>query len=154
MSAVENSGRIGGWLERNHKTIEKDEKNSETYHVFIIQEKSLLKSANDTKLDIAVNIPIGPVILQFTGWVDTATFDVLIDVDVKIPFLPAVRIGELKGNLKAGISITFGVAGITGEITLYLQGQCIFVSFTLTVFSKKYTGNFKLFCLPGQQALE
>ncbi|RPD53723.1 hypothetical protein L226DRAFT_531392 [Lentinus tigrinus ALCF2SS1-7] len=140
---------VGKWLERHHVVY--DEKRSgKTYHAFVQGGYPLVGPDPKASYDIEVDVPLGPVILQLRGSINTSTLEADIGLYVKVPFLPAIKLGELSGNLRDGITISVGVPGILeGSVTLYISDDnWLHIKFTLTIFGEEYSADIALFPIP------
>jgi len=72
----------------------------------------------------------------------------VITAFIKVSFFPAVKIGEFKGNLITGITISFKIPKVSGSISLFIQNKALWIKFDLTVFGKHYGATLKILPLP------
>jgi len=72
----------------------------------------------------------------------------VITAYIKLPFLPAIRIGEFKGSLLHGITISVKIPKVSGSISLFVQNKALWIKFDLTVFGKHFGATLKLLPLP------
>ncbi|KAG8921170.1 hypothetical protein FRC02_000409, partial [Tulasnella sp. 418] len=132
--------QLKSWIDGHHREVD-------GVHVFAIAGPPPF-GESDNRWDIDIEIPIGPVILQLVGYIDLSTLDVDIAAYVKIPGLPALKVGELKGNLNDGIEISFDLVIIKGSLRLYIKDKCLWLAYELTVFGTTWSGDIELICLP------
>ncbi|KAK7026030.1 hypothetical protein VNI00_015748 [Paramarasmius palmivorus] len=137
------------WHKDHHRAIEVPrDGGSETYHVFAIAGPPVFGDVKG-RYNIDIEIPIGPIILELKGYIDLGNLDADIYAYIKVPIFGTYQVGELKGNLKTGISISVGIPGIlSGTITLYAKDGWLWIKFSLTIFGKTYTAEFKLIPIP------
>ncbi|KAK7026031.1 hypothetical protein VNI00_015749 [Paramarasmius palmivorus] len=134
------------WLGGNHRvvTLPRSGGGSDVYHVYALAGRPVFGDKKD-RYNVEIDIPLGPVILQLRGYFDLTTLEADISVYVKVPLLPAIKLGEFKGNLRDGITITVGASGIlAGSITLYVKDGWLWIKFSLEVFGQTYDAEFKL----------
>ncbi|THH27616.1 hypothetical protein EUX98_g6577 [Antrodiella citrinella] len=112
--------------------------------------KAGLTAFMDKKKEIQVNadIPVSVVILQLRGPIDLDTLDCDIEAFVKLPLAPALRVGNLKGNLRQGVTTRFSVAQVGGAITLYLKEKRLWIRSEIAFRGKTHNVDVGLIPLP------
>jgi len=63
---------------------------------------------------------------------------------IKLPLLPAIKVGELKGSLLNGITISFKIPKVSGSISLFFNNKALWIKFDLTVFGKHFGATLKV----------
>ena len=68
---------------------------------------------------------------------DTLSIDAIFTA--KISFLPTFTLGQVKGSLKDGVSIEFGINGtLSGKATFYAKNGWLVVDLSATVLGTSY----------------
>lgn len=92
--------------------------------------------------------------VQLKGYLDVTDLAVEINVYAKFPIFPGIFLGQLKGNLNDGVSISFSLPGIAGDVTLFARDGALWIRFSLTVLGETYSAEFELFPIPGKAEIE
>ncbi|KAJ7476720.1 hypothetical protein FB451DRAFT_246737 [Mycena latifolia] len=59
-------------------------------------------------------------------------------LSVRIPILGTYALSDVKGNLKDGISTTFGISILNGNARFYVSNGKLYVDLSAVVFGTKY----------------
>ncbi|TCD67158.1 hypothetical protein EIP91_000443 [Steccherinum ochraceum] len=80
------------------------------------------------------NIPVGPASLQLRGPVYLSSYDCDIAVAIQVlPLTPAIKVGNLKGNLQDGVTTTVKIAKANGSVTLFKREDKLWVRANLLI---------------------
>ncbi|TBU58539.1 hypothetical protein BD310DRAFT_926825 [Dichomitus squalens] len=137
------------WLAGYHRVAST---NGNEYHIFVNGSRPIFSTENDSKVDLDVEIPIGPLILQLRGYIDHIWNDVDIEGYVKVPLLPQIPVGELRGRLTDAIETRPDVPEIMeGFLRLFVSRDRWFtLGFDITIFrGAVYEGTLPVIPLPG-----
>ncbi|KAI0692919.1 hypothetical protein C8T65DRAFT_744934 [Cerioporus squamosus] len=142
-------GALEKWLGGHHIVVtDSDKRDGVEYHAFVIGGNPV--AGPKERYDFQADIPIGPIILQLVGFIDTSTLDADITLYVKVPLLPAIKVAEVKGNLRDGIIFTINIPGVaSGSVKVYIaDDKWLHVKFTLTIFGQECSADLALFKIP------
>ena len=81
------------------------------------------------------------MILQITGYVDTDTYEIGVDISVL-----GIHLGNIYGNLKDGVGVDVDLLLAKGSIKLYLKnGNELWVNLSLKItFDGSFQGDYKI----------
>lgn len=84
------------------------------------------------------------------GYIDLTTKEIDAALFVKIPLFPEIKLAEVKGNLQDGVTVSFSILDgkISGSATFYIKDKWLWVKLSVTIFGKKYSGDWRLIPLP------
>ena len=55
-------------------------------------------------------------------------------LSVEVPIVGTVRLAEVRGNLRDGVTVSFGVSFLHGDARFYLRDGWLYVDLSATVF--------------------
>ncbi|KAI0297056.1 hypothetical protein B0F90DRAFT_1635174, partial [Multifurca ochricompacta] len=84
---------------------------------------------------------------QLKGYIDVGTFEINAEFSVKVPILGTYRLATVKGNLKDGVEVSFGIAVLKGTARFYINSGWLWVDLSATVFGTTY-GPLKVKLIP------
>lgn len=76
---------------------------------------------------------------QLSGYIDLASLEISARLSVRIPIIGTYQLAEVKGNLKDGVSVQFGISGIlSGKATFFIRDGWLTLDLSATVFGSTY----------------
>ncbi|KAI0263241.1 hypothetical protein BC834DRAFT_827767, partial [Gloeopeniophorella convolvens] len=76
---------------------------------------------------------------QLKGYIDLSTLEIDATFSVKIPIVGTYKLAEVKGNLKDGVSVTFGIPWvISGTARFYVRDGWLWVDLSAEIFGTTY----------------
>ncbi|KAK1227593.1 hypothetical protein PQX77_009411 [Marasmius sp. AFHP31] len=122
------------------------ESNGEKYHVFAVTKSASFGATALRRVKVSIDIPVGPVIVQLRGWIDTLTLICEIQVYIKYPLpVEPIKIGEFTGTLSLdGIKINIKSPEVNGWIRIYVKDFWLCLSFDVVVFRDEFKGDIKV----------
>ncbi|KAI0263224.1 hypothetical protein BC834DRAFT_971496 [Gloeopeniophorella convolvens] len=128
---------LGKWVEGHHR-VSQEGKNGELVHVYAIAGPPVF-GGDPGRWDFDIEFPIWGVTFILKGYVDLTTLEIDATFSVRIPIIGTFKLAEVKGNLKDGVSVSFGISGIlSGKATFYVRDGWIWVDLSAEIFGTTY----------------
>ncbi|KAI0297028.1 hypothetical protein B0F90DRAFT_1635173, partial [Multifurca ochricompacta] len=84
---------------------------------------------------------------QLKGYIDIGTFEINAEFSVRVPIIGTFRLAAVKGNLKDGVQVSFGISVLKGTARFYINSGWLYVDLSATVFGTVY-GPLKVKLIP------
>ncbi|KAH9996390.1 hypothetical protein BJV74DRAFT_883678 [Russula compacta] len=133
-----------------HHNEHVDEKTGQVIHVFAVAGPPPFGASSAAgEWDFNIQFSVLGLTFKLSGSVNLSTLSVSASLSIHLPFIGDVTLASVNGNLKDGVSVTFGVSGVvSGKARFYLKGKELWVDLTATIFGHSTTVSIKLITLP------
>ncbi|KAJ7624777.1 hypothetical protein FB45DRAFT_86758 [Roridomyces roridus] len=123
-STVPSSGADVGaseWIAGQDDSSDAPSANGTVEH---IQASSIPDHSNPSRLGIDIQLPLWDFTWILKGWIDRSTLEMEATFSIKVASRSPYPLAQVKGNLKRGIPISFGIRHIvSGKANFYLTGD-------------------------------
>ncbi|KAI0741035.1 hypothetical protein C8Q76DRAFT_822774 [Earliella scabrosa] len=107
----------------------------EIIHVYAIAGPPVFGDAKENQWNFNIEIPLWGVTFILSGYVDLFSLAIDATFSVKIPIVGSIKLAEVKGNLRDGVTVNFGISGVlSGEARFYVNDRWLYVDLSATVF--------------------
>ncbi|KAI0299752.1 hypothetical protein B0F90DRAFT_1630700, partial [Multifurca ochricompacta] len=65
---------------------------------------------------------------------DIGTLEINAEFSVRLPVLAAIRLAEVRGNLRDGVKVSFDISVLKGDARFYVSGGWLWVDLSARVF--------------------
>ncbi|TCD67157.1 hypothetical protein EIP91_000442 [Steccherinum ochraceum] len=99
------------------------------------------------------NIPVGISSLQLRGPINPSFYDCDVTASLRVlPLTPAIKLGNLKGNLQDGVTTNGGFAWMKGSVTLFRKEDKLWIRANFVL--RKSTHTFEFGIMPLSKSEE
>ncbi|KAI0297031.1 hypothetical protein B0F90DRAFT_1742503 [Multifurca ochricompacta] len=135
------------WIEGHHHQYE-DPVTAEIIHVYAIAGAPVYYDGPRVpQYDIDIEVPLWGVTWILRGYIDNGTLEIDAEFAVRLPIIGTFTLAAVKGNLKDGVEVTFGISVLNGEARFYISGGWLWIDLSATIFGPTF-GPLKIKLIP------
>ncbi|KAJ6601891.1 hypothetical protein DFH09DRAFT_1355155 [Mycena vulgaris] len=120
----------------------------EEVHVYAVAGPPIFGSADPGRYDFNIEFPLWGVTWLLNGYMDAA-LAMNATLSVRVPIMGTFQQTDVKGNLAAGIAVTFSTSMVNGNAKFHISNKWLYINLSAVVFGAAHGPlDFQLIPLP------